>query len=252
MAVISILRDVPNNVSIVRMISTDTSATIVSANYIKAQMPNINALNSGPWQWYTTDFIICSASDINAIYTFTDATFSTLEKYGGEPGGGINPGLINDIAYYAAAGSTISPLATADNAVMVTNGTGVPSFSTTLPTGLIIPGYTSINWVDQISSTATLAINTGYVNDNGATLVNYTLPAVSPLGSIIEIYGKSAGLFYINQRAGQQIIEGINSTTVGTGGVYQSTAQYDYVRLVCITSNLTWGVTGVIGNPNFV
>src|ERR1700689_1937979 len=44
---------------------------------------------------------------------------------------------------YASAANTMAALATANNAVLVTNGTGVPSVSTTLPSGLTIPGYQS-------------------------------------------------------------------------------------------------------------
>ncbi len=47
--------------------------------------------------------------------------------------GTVNTGTINDLAYYAATGTTISPLATANNATLVTNGSGVPSLSQTLP-----------------------------------------------------------------------------------------------------------------------
>ncbi len=42
--------------------------------------------------------------------------------------GTVNPGLINQLGYYAAAGSTISGLTGANNAVLVTGNTGVPSW----------------------------------------------------------------------------------------------------------------------------
>jgi hypothetical protein len=38
-----------------------------------------------------------------------------------------NTGTINDLAYYAATGVTVSPLATANNGVVVTSAIGVPS-----------------------------------------------------------------------------------------------------------------------------
>jgi hypothetical protein len=47
--------------------------------------------------------------------------------------GTVNSGGINDLAYYAAAGTTISGLATANNGVLVTSAGGVPSISSTLP-----------------------------------------------------------------------------------------------------------------------
>ena len=53
------------------------------------------------------------------------ATFGT--------GGTINPGLINQLGYYAAAGSTISGLSTLANGTLITSGAGAPSISQTLP-----------------------------------------------------------------------------------------------------------------------
>lgn len=50
--------------------------------------------------------------------------------------GTVSSGTINELAWYAATGSTVSGLATANNGVLVTNGSGVPSISTTLPNGL--------------------------------------------------------------------------------------------------------------------
>lgn len=48
-------------------------------------------------------------------------------------GGTINPGLGNQLAYYASGGSTISGLATLANGVLITSAGGVPSISQTLP-----------------------------------------------------------------------------------------------------------------------
>ena len=101
MSVTSISRDTNNNVSIARMTSNDTIATITGTDYIANQQNNINALNMGPWQWFITDFIACRASDGNVILTFTDSTFSTVQQYGGSGGmflplaGGTMSGVID-------------------------------------------------------------------------------------------------------------------------------------------------------------
>lgn len=50
--------------------------------------------------------------------------------------GTVNPGTINEIAYYAANGSAVSGISTANSSVFITSGMGVPSWSTTLPNGL--------------------------------------------------------------------------------------------------------------------
>jgi len=56
-------------------------------------------------------------------------------NYGPSGGTGtVDTGAINELAYYAAAGDTVSGLSTANDGVLVTDGTGVPSISQTLPT----------------------------------------------------------------------------------------------------------------------
>ena len=136
MTITSISRDTNNNVSLVRMITTDNLATVASAGYITTQMPTINALNSGPWGWYITDMILVSASNGNGFFFFTDSTFSSLIAYGEQGSGKVNPGLANQLAYYPANGSTISGLATANNGTLITSSAGVPSISSTLPSAV--------------------------------------------------------------------------------------------------------------------
>lgn len=53
----------------------------------------------------------------------------------------VNNGTTNQMAWYAANGNAVSGLATASNGVLITSALGAPSISTTLPSGLTIPGY---------------------------------------------------------------------------------------------------------------
>ena len=55
---------------------------------------------------------------------------------GGGSGGTVNTGPINALPYYAAAGTTLSPLSTIPNALLQTDGSGAPSFSIIGPPGL--------------------------------------------------------------------------------------------------------------------
>jgi len=111
MAITSIQRD-QNNISIVRMSSSDDIATISSANYILFQQATIDELNEGGWEWLKSDFVFCAASDSNGLFQFTDDTFHTLVQYGSAGSGTVNPGLANQLAYYAANGSAVSGLST--------------------------------------------------------------------------------------------------------------------------------------------
>lgn len=130
MAITSIQRDTNNNVCFVRMISTDTLSTIGSANYIALQQNNINILNGGIFAWFISDMILCSASDGNALFQFTDSTFTTLQQYGSSSS--INLGATNDIAYYSAP-NVISGLTSIANSILATNGVGVPAMVQTIP-----------------------------------------------------------------------------------------------------------------------
>lgn len=98
------------------------------------------------------------------------------------------------------------------------------------------------SWVDQTTASVTMDANTGYTSNAGASLVTFTLPVTSAVGDFVEINGKGAGLWLIAQAAGQQIKASPNSTTLGVGGSLASTAQFDNVRLRCITANTIWTV----------
>jgi hypothetical protein len=113
---------------------------------------------------------------------------------------------------------------------------------------ITVSGVTS--W-SLISSSQTLAIDMGYICSGGATL-SLALPAVSPLGAIIEVILSGSFGFTITQGAGQQISLGNQSTTAGVGGSLTSTQQGDSIRMVCKTANLSWLVLSGMGNPTIV
>lgn len=106
--------------------------------------------------------------------------------------------------------------------------------------------------VDQNSSTVTMAVNSTYVTDNGASLVTYTLPAAGTLGQFVEIVGASAGLWTIAQAAGQTIHFGNVNTTTGAGGSMSATNRYDCIKLRCTTANTDWTVVSSMGNITYV
>lgn len=108
-----------------------------------------------------------------------------------------------------------------------------------------------ISWVDVTGTTQQMAINTGYVSDNGS-LVTLTLPATAAFGDVVEVAGKGAGGWKIAQNAGQIIHCGQWSTTSGTGGSVASTNQYDGIMLLCVTANTTFVMLNSVGNLTLV
>lgn len=76
------------------------------------------------------------------VYEYYDPNSAMWTQLSGTGVGTVNPGTANDIGFYAANGTAISPIASAAFAVLVSNGSQVPSMSTTLPVGLSIPSAT--------------------------------------------------------------------------------------------------------------
>lgn len=77
----------------------------------------------------TTCYLTCislsgtTAASWNSEYAFN----------GGSGSGTVNSGSINQLAYYAANGTAVSGLATANNSVLTTDGGGIPSLVPQLP-----------------------------------------------------------------------------------------------------------------------
>ncbi len=107
-------------------------------------------------------------------------------------------------------------------------------------------------WNNVTTSTQALGTNQGYVTNNGATLVTYTLPATAVQGNTVVISGYSSGGWTIHQNAGQQILFDGASTTVGTGGSLSSNIATDQVTLLCVIANTTWVVQNSVGNLTIV
>jgi hypothetical protein len=108
--------------------------------------------------------------------------------------------------------------------------------------------------VDQTSSSATLAVQTMYVTDNGASLVTYTLPATAPQGSVIKVVGSSAGGWRIAQNANQKIRLTSQVSTTGTGGSVSSTNANDCVEMIASTggASTVWTIASFAGSLTFV
>lgn len=136
MSIISIQRDTNNNISIVRMQVSDTLATVSMTDYILNNQAAINALNGGLWAWFITDMILVAADDGNAFYEFVDTDFATVVIFGQVGTGTVNPGLQNNIPYYAAPGNTLSPLSNLANAILATSSGSVPALTQVLPTAV--------------------------------------------------------------------------------------------------------------------
>ena len=137
---------------------------------------------------------------------------------------------------------------TAGTNISISNGAGTITVNAT--------GSAAFTWNDVTGTSASMAVNNGYVADN-AGLVTLTLPSTAAFGSIIEVTGGTSGLssgsWKIAQNSGQTIHFGNVNTTTGAGGSLQATAQYDSIRLLCNKANTDFVVLpGTQGNITYV
>jgi hypothetical protein len=170
-------------------------------------------------------------------------------------------GTSNAVLTTNAAG-VVTPIVVTNGQIVIGNSAGAPLAATlTASTGITITnGANSITiasnganpWVDETGASVTMAANTGYTSDDGASLVTFTLPAVSAIGDWVEINGKGSGGYVIAQAAGQQINYGNKPTTLGATGTLASSNQWDCVRLRCVTANTIWVVVAAQGNLTVV
>lgn len=134
-------------------------------------------------------------------------------------------------------------------AATLTAGTGI---SITNGAGSITIAATSggITWNDVTGTSASMAINNGYLADN-AGLVTLTLPSTAVQFSVIAVAGFAAGGWKIAQNANQSIQFGSGAaTTTGVSGFLASTNRYDCVYMIAAVggASTTWLVLNAVGN----
>lgn len=132
---------------------------------------------------------------------------------------------------YASSANVVSGLATANNAILTTNSSGVPSWTA---------GTFAITWSGIAGTSQSAAVNNGYVVQN-ASQTTVTLPTTAALGSVVKVQGLGAGGFILAAGAGQTIQMGASATSVA--GSLTSANKYDTVEVVCIVANTTWSVS---------
>lgn len=184
---------------------------------------------------------------------------------------------------YSSANDVVGQVSASNGSVLVSNNSGVPTWSSTMSDGQIIIGTTggapvaanvtagagiSVNvgpGTLEIASTITQTLNTNVITltsltlsvnqayyANNAALVTFTLPTTLAVGDVIEVGGLGAGGWRLSQNSGQQIVGmDTSETTSGSGGYLSSTGKYNFVALRCIVANTTLAVISMSGNINF-
>lgn len=172
--------------------------------------------------------------------------------------GTVNSGLINQVAWYAANGTAVSGLTTANNGVLVTSAGGVPSISTTLPAGLTIPTpriTTSINDSNgnTMLSISPVASSVNFVTiQNAATGNNPLLQALGGDTNIqLQLSGKgTSGTINQGISSGAAVPAGyrgeiISAALLAASGVAMTTSTARNITTISVTAG-NWYVFGVV------
>jgi hypothetical protein len=122
----------------------------------------------GPWAaqtFYAVGDFVSNAGLNYVCFTphISDLVFDASKFTVAGGGGTVTAGLINQLAYFAASGATVSGLPTANSGLLVTSGAGVPSIATAIPNGVTATTQAATDASTLIATMAALATATGKV-----------------------------------------------------------------------------------------
>lgn len=204
-----------NNAGVWVLLSNPTTATVTIAGQ------TINLVNGATVNGAGTGTLIATTdgSGVSGHVPQFSAN-GTLVDSGSGPGGGggsgtIAAGTTNQIPFWAANGTTLSPLTIVNSAVLATNGSGVPAEVTTLPANLTIPSATLSNATLSGTSTYTVLTGSGKLNTAASITAGAGLNVPAGVAPTSPVNGdiwetSSAAFLRINGATG-----GIATTTNG-------------------------------------
>lgn len=191
----------------------------------------------------------CLQSDVN--HNIVDA--------GGACGGGggsgtVSSGTANSLAYYASTGTTVTGLGSANSAVLVTSAGGVPSISTTLPSGLAMgtPASLTLTNATGLPIAGITGLGTGVATALAATstgtngLVRATSPTIASPTLTTPALGTPTALVLTNA-TGLPNAGLINSSTTVNG---QTCTLGAACTITATAGTITVGTTNISGGAN--
>lgn len=126
--------------------------------------------------------------------------------------GVVNSGTINNLAYYAATGSTVSALATSNSSALLTNGTGIPSWVAFTGSGAPVLGTGP--------ALSNVLLSGGILDSNGVTVMATPLQ-VLPV-NFFSIKNSATGVAPSISAQGSDTNINLRLNGQGTGGVQSS------------------------------
>lgn len=191
---------------------------------------------------------ILAGEVVSVVYDGTN--FQLLSPPASAAGAGtVNNGTINQLAYYAATGTAVSGLATANSAVLVTSSAGAPSYSGTMTNGQVIIGSTGAT---PTASTLTAGNNTSITNGAHSITVSNSIP----FANATAFTTTGANTFTTNATTTQVFVKvwgaggGGGTGSGGTGGAGGAGGAYSEGFLACAINTaytITVGAGGAAG-----
>lgn len=189
------------------------------------------------------NLILTMAPDTSAILTCILITGTTAASwdfsYFSDSGssGIVNPGTINQLAWYATSGSSVSGLSTANSGVLVTSSSGVPSISTTLPNNLAMGTPLSIT----LTNATGLPVSTG-ISGLGTGIATWlaTPSSANLLSAMTTKTGSGNLVFGTSPTLVTPTLGAATATSLNFGG---STLQ-TYTVAMSFTPTITCGTPG--------
>lgn len=189
MAITSIRRDWNGEVSIVRMITTNTLAEVGTAGYLTEQIENLASINSGEWTWQTDDMVLVSASDGVPTFFTVSTDLTSLELYSTAGNGGVSLPVVS--GNFAVFDGTLGALEDAGYAPSDATKTSVVMAGSAVQVGYIAHFIDTAGTVDD---TAEDVINAGNIqaglSGTAGALISY--PATAANGSL-QLAASNAG-----------------------------------------------------------
>lgn len=136
----------------------------------------------------------------------------------------VNSGTQNQLTWYAATGTTVSGLATANNGILVTSAGGVPSIGNSVGADLTIHGLTVGRGGSSIATNTVLGngAGTSFSSGNRNTAVGWSALDALTTGSNNTGYGYQAGVSGATGAA--TLVSGSNNTFLGYRASSDSTS----------------------------